>query len=329
MPEAQHRPTGHRVSKQRANVPASTPARALLGARRGLSPSATTSQFFDAGDQGSSSSCVAFVFSRAIKVRAGMLGLDLETPSELALYFVARALERVLELPKDFPDDGELPALLDAGSDPVLAAQGIRELGACASSLWPFDASLVSQEAPDGVLERLPLFTLRGCHPAIEMGPQGIGLNPQEVMQAIDAGFPFPMAIQVDAKFEAYGADSPPLEAADPATIPRDANGNFKGGHMTLLLDYGQEKQWLDPSLWFSPRGDSPIFRGGNSWGKTWGQGGLYLARPSFITAATTSDGFVLDAVPGVVQKAVDRHMAAEQARHDAREAVTQKGGAK
>ena len=329
MPEAQHRSTGHRVSEHRSLAKPVAPARGLLGASRGAANGPGLAQFFDAGDQGGGPRCVGFSFSRAIQVRAAFLGVPIEAPSELGIYFAALALERRLALPADFPPNGKLPELTDAGCDPVLAAQGIQEIGACGESAWPYDDGPMG-EAKELALEGMQSFTLRGAHPATMTGPEGFGLSPQEVMQAIDAGFPFPCAIQVDDSFQAYAADSPPLVAADPKTIPKDANGNDAGGHMTLLLDYGPEYKFLDKSLWASAGGKEIVFVGGNSWGKGWGRGGTYVARQSFVTAKTTGDGFIVDAVPGRTQAMVDKHMAAEQARHDAKMAdLEKKAGAK
>jgi len=308
MPQVE-RGFGHRISPKRPkNLPS---ARGLLGAHRGLSPSAALSQFASVRDQGQAGSCVGFALAQAIFVRAAKLGAPIEMPSQMGIYYVGRAFERRQGIPADAPIDAQLPRLEDNGSDPVLAAQGIQEIGACSDIVWPYDAAKVTDEATDNAFQAMAKFTMRDVLQATGTGANGEGLSSQEAAQAIDNGFPFAMGIQCDTAWMNYGPDSPPLVACDPK--------DQQGGHMTLLLDYGPEHQMIPQSQWTTPGGSALIVKGINSWGTSWGQNGFYVARPAFIEAPTTGDGLIFDAVPGVTQKMVDAYAQLEAARYAAK----------
>jgi len=300
---------GHRINEDLRKKVDTISARGALGGRRGLSPSAALSSFVDfnigtVANQKQTSTCVAHALSVALYVRAKKLGAPFSPvgviPSRPGIYWAALAIERRLSVPADAPVDVKLPDLLDQGSDPILAGQGVGEFGACLETDWslgqafpdadagaPDGQPFVVPQPPFGALETGQTFTLRDVLQVQSVGPERV----LDVQQAIDTGFPVPVGMLADQAMMQYGPNSPPLGASNKAT--------GVGGHMPLLLDY-----YVDPAFGL-------VFLGANWWGSDWGRNGYFLCTPDFITADTTNDLLLVEGHAGVTQAVSNRKLAA------------------
>jgi hypothetical protein len=277
---------GHRISKARPAIVPS--ARPILGARVGLAPSATNSDEVTALPvQGQAPTCVANALALGVQVRAKILGVTIPLPSRRGIYYDALAIERRLLVPANAPPDAPLAELPNEGCDPLLAAQGVQELGCCAETLWPYDETKPTEQPPFDVFEAMGTFTLRQLAQIDSVGQERVA----DVQQALASGFPVPTGIQCDTAWMDYEAGDPPLLACDPK--------DQQGGHMVLLLDYGPEGQLIPREQWTTSDGSGVVFKGANWWDRQWGYGGWFFARPEWLMAQTTSDVLLVDAYAG------------------------------
>lgn len=232
--------------------------RSLFGARVGLPAAASLEGYIDRiRDQGPTSSCVGFAFARAVHIRCAKLGVPIAWPSPTAIYSVARALAR---------QDASEP-LMDEGSMPRLAVQGMDQWGIPADEQWPvggFDPDKINAEPDLQQLEEASTFLLQGYYRIDSWGATRV----EEIKQAISEGFPVVGGFTVDKAFMEYGGQGLVTEP-DPDEL--------QGGHMLCMVGY-----------------NDGVYRGCNSWGNGWGDLGMFNADERFLTNPYVGDLYVI-----------------------------------
>lgn len=159
-------------------------------------------------DQGALGSCTAQAVAGAIEYLGRREGLDLDTPSRLALYFDGRAARgHVLE------DDGAV--LID-----VVSAAAFN--GFASESAWPYDVTRYAAPPPAhyrDVARRTRLVNVEAL--AHDLGT---------LLSTLAAGYPVAFGATVFRSFEAVGADGvvPLPDGAEPEL----------GGHAMLVVGY-------------------------------------------------------------------------------------------
>lgn len=164
---------------------------------------------------------------------------------------------------------GELP-LADGGCRPRDAANGMRIYGVCAEGRWPFDASKVNIPLPWDTLQAGADAHVEGYYRVMGDGDARCAA----LRQALAQGYPVAFAQEVDAAFEDYGDG-----------ILGPFVGPSEGGHYTALIGYGPG--W---------------FLGVNSWGTSWGKGGLYRISDARVGSDVCSDFYAVTVAPGGVR---------------------------
>lgn len=235
-------------------------ARVMLGAPRNLPPEASLEQHLRGiRDQGQTSSCVGHAIGTAADTRLRKLGfMNTPDPSRVAIYTFARAMGRSSGSKK----------LVDDGSQPRLAMKGIREWGTPSEKDWPIDQATINDELPWDVMQKASAFRISQWHRIDSLGHGRV----EDICNAIAQGYPVVFGVDVDDNFMNYSGKGA-VAAPDPS--------NSYGGHMMCLVGYTTENS-------------ERIFRGVNSWGTGWGDGGLYWAHEGFIKDVTAGDFYVI-----------------------------------
>lgn len=230
-----------------------TPVRCLVGAG-GFPTAASLEQFLpDVMDQGQTGRCVGYGKSGSI-FTSGKGGIYL--PSPTGIYRLARAIDR-------YPDvDGNLPPLIDEGSQPNQADRAIREYG-----VSPFDPAVDGPNIASEELNREPSLEeleddsathLIGDYALDETAPD----FEAQFCRTLAAGYAISFAIpDIDDGFENYsgGVLGAPV-------------GRIYGGHE--LFAFGYE---ITPADEFKGKGQ-------NSWGTVnWGVGGRFEFNRAFL----------------------------------------------
>lgn len=185
--------------------------------------------------QGPTSSCVAQATSRAIHVYMLSRGHNVEFPSVLTTYVMARLMS----------NGGGV--LRDAGSYPRDAIDALSSWGAVPESRWPFD--------PAKVNEKLDLDLVQDAATCRVSEWRRIGSSGKarelDVKAALDAGFPVIFGVDTDEAFESYSGG-----------LYERGNGPSRGGHMVCCLGYAERTDG-STQFWIV-----------NSWSPYWGSHG-------------------------------------------------------
>jgi len=176
-------------------------------------------------------------------------GLDPFAYSELYIYYQTRLSEGT--------EDADVGA---TNRDTIKTAL---KLGVCAESLWPYDATKVT-EAP-----------LAGCdesaiqHRAVEY--RRITHNLTNMQSVLADKNTFIAGIGVYPSFEGN-------QVAKTGMVPMPKRGErLLGGHSILICGYEDDKQ---------------VFICQNSWGATWGDYGFFYLPYDYLTNSRYSDDF-------------------------------------
>lgn len=213
-------------------------------------------------NQGETSACVGFASARAVHVRCAFVGTPIPWPSPACAYTVARAMAR---------RDAKTP-LVDAGSSPTLAAEGMGEWGIASNEAWPFDPKTINDEPDLPELEDASLFENVQTFRIDSELAQRVA----DVKHSISSGYPVMVGTEVDRDFEDYmggeheDGDDSPIAVTAPV-------GELLGGHMLCLIGY------------FVFRGIT-YFLGINSWGTGWGNKGYFVADVAWLTNPNVMD---------------------------------------
>jgi len=261
--------------------------RHLLGARLQASPPEFMAmEQFIAGimgvkNQGDTSRCLAYAMARAAQLRCAYLGVPLkEFPSVDGLYTVARAWDRHQQgfLPEQQP-------LTDTGSIPNCMVQGANDFGVALESRWPSDdLSKINAEPTIEELRAASMLKFPGYYRISSSGAQRLAA----VKQALAAGYPVLIGVQVDPAFEAYSGGIAQATTVPPTPKAVTAPDPLQdlGGHGLCLYGY---KTFA---------GGVTLFRGCNSWDVTWGDNGLFWADVTWLCDDTVMDILVITCDP-------------------------------
>jgi hypothetical protein len=208
-------------------------------------------RYCDVRDQKFSSACVGFSVAGAARARLRFLGYDVERLSPLAVYAEARQLQ----------GDG----MGDSGCYPAMAMRAIRKFGLVTEDVWPFDdhyERVIEQEVPFDVFAAGSQFCVQSFSRIADEGKARV----LACMDALLAGHPVLLGMQVGREFEAYAPGKPAVGVE---------TGEDTGGHMTFLVGYED---------------DGEVFVGCNSWSKDYGDRGFYRIHRSKLEHASTTD---------------------------------------
>ena len=199
---------------------------------------------FDIWDQGPTGSCVAHALLGAILAARKAAGLPVLNLSRVTLYALAREIDR----------GGQWVGLQDGGCIPAAAIRALRECGAPAYELRPTDPATVNDEPSLAELESAEETLLAFAR------------------DSLWSSYAVPSDIDAVKSALASGAFLTVGIAADTATF-QDYRGGVLGNqgpsvdHEVLLLDY-----------------DGGTVRGVNSWGRGWGESGLFRLDSSGVS---------------------------------------------
>jgi hypothetical protein len=230
----------------------------LLGPPSSAPASLDYSALLDAvQNQGPTNSCVGQAFATSLYIRSKIAGAPIARPSAKAIYDVARLL------------DGPRRSIVDIGSRPRLAIEGMQDYGLVADERWPLTASNVNVPPPLDVF-RAGLDAMLSGHYRI-----GAGIGASSLARsALARGFvPF-FAMPVDASF--YDHDGS-------AVVANIASGVI-GNHAMAIVGYDESSLLVV-----------------NSWGAEWGRSGFCRLAFSLFDA-TAFDVIVPTIIPSHVR---------------------------
>lgn len=203
-------------------------------------------------DQRQTSTCVGQAAKRAVDLRAAALGLTIPSGSATAARNLALEIEARL--------DGRAGAPLeDVGCEPSLLVQALRTYGVPSETSCPFGPDTLTKRLTLAELEdadkRLPVF-VRAFRGITSTGAQRL----EDVTAALGQGFPVMLAICASTSaFQQCGPD-------DVLTAWASSKGT---DHMVQLVEY-----------------TATGFTLCNSWGPSWGRGGLASVDAGLVAAA-------------------------------------------
>ncbi len=240
---------------ERARIPHLTAAFMLPA----LPGKASLEGLIDLRDQSESSSCVGQADQQAAYVGLKQRGVNCPKLSALSIYTPARRV--------DMPRDAHVAPLMDNGCRPSMAVQAMRAGGIATEAAWPFDLSKVNVDIPFDVFENannlLP-YTVDGEYAIHEQGTA----RAWPMMLGLSQGHAIPFGTVVDQAFMNHVGTG----------IVNRAKGPILGGHMMCCVGY----ETLPSGV--------VVFRVVNSWGKGWGDHGLFNASIDFFADARLDD---------------------------------------
>jgi C1A family cysteine protease len=140
----------------------------------------------------------------------------------------------------------------------------LTNLGVCTEILWPYDPTLISVN-PSLLAQRQALgHTIEGAYRITSTGDQLLA----DITTSLSANHPVVFGTTVTTAFQALSGLGPMNPPAPSDTIA--------GGHCMVVV---------------GRIGGNFLVK--NSWGTSWGQGGLCLFTPAYITSSVTNDLWV------------------------------------
>ena len=230
-------------------------------------------------NQGQTGRCLAFAFARAAQLRSDVAGVPLlEWPSTTGLYTVARAYERARQ---GFTADNT--PLTDGGSIPQDMVNGANDYGVANDSAWPSESEASADINAEPNIEELKAASkgkFPGYYRISSTGAQRV----EDVKQALAAGYPVVIGVQVDPAFEQYagGIAEPDTMPPIPKAVTAPDLTQDLGGHGLCLHGYKTFP------------GGVTLFRGCNSWDVSWGDYGLFWADVTWLCDASVMDILVI-----------------------------------
>ena len=197
-------------------------------------------------DQGEVGSCTANALAGAVEYLEKRLNDSGERVSRLFIYYNERA------------QDGETSQ--DHGAALSDGIKVLKEDGACAEELWPYDK--------DRVFEKPTHEAYHAARPHSIDEAQRVNVQLHDMKHCLAEGYPFVFGLEIYDQFEKDG-----LENSGLITTPDKDTHEHAGGHAMLCVGYSDKDE---------------VFLVRNSWGEDWGDAGYcyvpyeYLADPSY-----------------------------------------------
>jgi hypothetical protein len=211
-------------------------------------------------DQLNTQACVGFQLAQGIQVSCRM-GSN-EEISPLAIYTMARMMF-------------DTSVLIDIGSMPHSAVEGISSYGLIDEKIWPFDVSKVDQELPWDVIANGSKVMFKGFYNIGSLDKDNLL---EQIKNSIAHGYPV---------FFGTFNTQPLLDYKSGILSATYEKG---GGHALLIVAYEYDQKENDY-----------IFYVANSWGKSYGEDGFLRVRSDFLTQPLSSHFYAISAKKGEI----------------------------
>jgi C1A family cysteine protease len=226
-----------------------SPTRVLFGAQRlGVPRAFSLAHHLTIRDQEQTNACVGFAWSYAIKARFAHMNIRIE-PSPRYIYTLARMMQADPER-----------RLVDVGSTPHAAAEGVQTYGIVQEHTFPFASNTINDEVPWDILNASTAFVLRGIYRLTSTGDARLF----DLKQSISRGYPVFFGTFMQETLNQSG------------NFPIFPDGNDTGGHALCVVGY-----------------DGDVFEVANSWGRSFGDKGFCRVDGSFLTHALCGHFYV------------------------------------
>jgi len=137
--------------------------------------------------------------------------------------------------------------------------------------VWPFDPAMVNEKTPWDVLQDASRFLLFAWWRIYSSGQQ----RSDAIAQALANGFPVIFGLEIDNAFFGYSG----------GTI-MTMNSDIAGGHMLCIVGYRTRADGTREFLVV------------NSWGRGWGESGMFWIHEDILESSRSSDFFVVEVSP-------------------------------
>ncbi len=162
-------------------------------------------------DQSATNACCGFEGVTSPYVTARYRGIDIPELSPLALYTMARLLER--------QDEG----ISDTGTFPALIYKAQRDYGLLPEESWPFERRGINQRIPFGLLNRCGDIAVTGVWRIFSDGDERIA----EMQRAIMRGYALGITLSLDRSLNDYSGG-----------VLGEPKGETRGNHRVSVIGY-------------------------------------------------------------------------------------------
>lgn len=209
-------------------------------------------------DQGQLGSCTGNAAAACVEE---LHGPKCQTLSRLFAYYNARSFEGTVKQ--------------DAGASVRNAVKGIVKYGIPTERSWPYDISKFSKKAPAAIYSAALARKITSYHRVTSLA---------DAKAAVASGVPVIFGFSVYDSFE--GSD---IAATGNMPMPDLSTEKMIGGHCVWMAGYDDKRPYFDSKNNQIGVGCGIIV---NSWGKSWGDKGLFYMPYPYLSDRSLSDDF-------------------------------------